>query len=90
MRAITNSGQLENNCSLFVWQNQGNFMQSNTVNLRKNLAISLNLMPVEKWPPVLEGVNSPLSVQGGVRYGTRFQRFSCSSSNFSMANAMLC
>ena len=27
-RAITNSGQLQNNCSLFVWQNQDNFMQS--------------------------------------------------------------
>ena len=28
MRAITNSGQLQNNCQLFVWQNQDNFMQS--------------------------------------------------------------
>ena len=28
MRAITNSGQLQNNCPLFVWQNHGNFMQS--------------------------------------------------------------
>ena len=28
MRAITNSGQLQNNCPLFVWQNQDNFMQS--------------------------------------------------------------
>ena len=27
-RAITNSGQLQNNCPLFVWQNQDNFMQS--------------------------------------------------------------
>ena len=26
--AITNSGQLQNNCPLFVWQNQDNFMQS--------------------------------------------------------------
>ena len=28
MRAITNDGQLQNNCPLFVWPNQGNFMQS--------------------------------------------------------------
>ena len=28
MRAITNSGQLQNNCPLFAWQNQDNFMQS--------------------------------------------------------------
>ena len=27
-RAITNSGQLQNNCPLFVWQNEGNFMQN--------------------------------------------------------------
>ena len=27
-RAITNSRQLQNNCPLFVWQNQGNFMQN--------------------------------------------------------------
>ena len=26
--AITNSGHLQNNCPLFVWQNQGNLMQS--------------------------------------------------------------
>ena len=28
-------GQLENNCPLFVWQNQGNFMQSVIINLMK-------------------------------------------------------
>ena len=28
MGAVTNGGQLENDCPLFVWQNQGNFMQS--------------------------------------------------------------
>ena len=27
-RAITNSGQLQNNCPLFLWQNQDNFMRS--------------------------------------------------------------
>ena len=27
-RAIINSAQLQNNCPLFVWQNQGSFMQS--------------------------------------------------------------
>ena len=27
-RTITNSGQLQNNCPLFVWENQDKFMQS--------------------------------------------------------------
>ena len=50
-------------------------------------------MPLEKRPPegaVSEGVSSPSSARGSVRYGTRFHRFSYSSSNFSMATAMLC
>ena len=39
---------------------------------------------------VSEGVNSLLCAQGSVRYGVRFHKFSYSSSNFSMANVMLC
>ena len=36
------------------------------------------------------GVNSPPCARGTVRYGAKFHRFSYSSSNFSMATAMLC
>ena len=39
---------------------------------------------------VSEGVNSPPSARGSVRYGARFHRFSYSSSNFSLATEMLC
>ena len=39
-RAITNSGQLQNNCPLFVWQNQGNFMQSVITNVN-NIGICM-------------------------------------------------
>ena len=49
--------------------------------------------PGENGPPegaISEGMNSPTSVRGSVRYGTRFCRFSYSSSNFSMATAMFC
>ena len=50
-------------------------------------------MLLEKRPPegaVSEGVNSPLSARGSARYDARFHRFSYSSSNFSMATAILC
>ena len=55
--------------------------------------IDQRIMPLEKRPPrgaVSEGVNSPTSARGSVRYGARFHRFSYSSSKFSMATAMLC
>ena len=39
---------------------------------------------------VSEGVNSPPCARGSDRYVARFLRFSYSSSNFSMATAMLC
>ena len=38
-RAITNSGQLQNNCPLFVRQNQGNFMQSVITGVNKDLKL---------------------------------------------------
>ena len=40
-RAITNSGQLQNNCPLFVSQNQGNIMQSV---INKNIVLFLSLL----------------------------------------------
>ena len=46
-----------------------------------------NTMPLEKRPS--EGVNSPPSARGDVRYGARFHRFSYSSSTFPMATVML-
>ena len=48
---------------------------------------------LEKRPQVgavSERVNSPPCARGSVRYGARFNRFSCSSSHFSMLTAMLC
>ena len=47
----------------------------------------------ETAPPegaVLEGVSSPQSARGSVRYDARFHRCLYSSSNFSMATEILC
>ena len=48
--------------------------------------------PPPQRAPFLEEVDSPVSpcARGSVRYDARFHRFSYSSSNFSMAIALLC
>ena len=38
-RAITNSGKFQNNCPLFVWQNQDNFVQSVIIHVINDLTI---------------------------------------------------
>ena len=57
-RVITNSGQLQNNCLLFVWQNQDNFVRSVIILRYKGLTEKKKLLKneifsIEKWmPPV--------------------------------------
>ena len=51
-------------------------------------------MPLEKWPPgggggVSEGVNSSARARGSISYCATFHKFSYSSSNFSIATAVL-
>ena len=43
MKAVTNSGQLQNKWSLFLWQNQGNFMLSVNSTIKLTGMITRNL-----------------------------------------------